>query len=76
MSGADVPLFDVVGVEANHPYGHIALGVPGGRAQVTFCDMGPVLRVWAYASGDLTPDAARNLAAELAHWADRKQAAA
>lgn len=69
----ELPFVDVVGADSNRPYGHIALGQDGGRADVTFCDMGDHLSIWAYTSGRLDPAAARNLAAELVAWADRKE---
>lgn len=69
-----VPQVDVVGQNANRSRGHIALGVPGQAATATFVDLGPVLRFWSYESGELTPAAARNLAAELTRWADHKEA--
>lgn len=66
---------DVVGAEANRPFGHIALGEPDAQAMATFVDMGPVLRFWSYEAGELDATAARNLAAELVCWADRKEGA-
>jgi len=73
VNGREVPLVDVVGADSNRRFGHIALGEPEGRALVTFVDLGPCLRVWAYESAELDPAAARNLAAELTAWADRKE---
>ena len=71
--GDDVPLVDVVGADGNRSRGHIALGGPTGPALASFCDVGPVLHFWAHMSVELDPAAARNLAAELTTWADRKE---
>lgn len=70
----ELPFVDVVGAESNRPHGHIALGQNGGRAEVTFFDMGDHLSIWAFTSSRLDPSAARNLADELVAWADRKEA--
>jgi hypothetical protein len=68
----DAPLVGVVAVDGNRQRGHIALGQPGGRALLTFCDVGPELHFWSNVSARLDPTAARELAAELILWADRR----
>ncbi len=69
----DAPLVDLVGVEGNRPRGHIALGEPNSAAVLTFVDLGSTLQFWSHQSARLDPQAARNLAAELTRWADRKE---
>lgn len=69
----DLPLVDVVGTKANRPFGHIALGEPTGPALAVFTDTGDHLQFWSYERGQFDATAARNLAAELIRWADRKE---
>ena len=74
------PLADVVGIEGNRPRGHIALGTtdrevaPDRRGVLgAFCDLSDGrLHWWAFTAFELEPKGARNLAAELVLWADRR----
>ncbi|MFE6511621.1 hypothetical protein ACFVBP_28420 [Nocardioides sp. NPDC057764] len=75
------PLADVVGIKANRHRGHIALGntdreaAPDRRGVLgAFCDLSDRrLHWWAFTAFELDPKGARNLAAELVLWADRRE---
>ncbi len=61
-------------VGTHHDSPHIALGLDSGPPVVTLTEMGDRLSVWGWgtASAELDPDSARDLAAELIAWADRR----
>lgn len=71
---------DTVAVHVDPRYGHIAVEVEQRagerRDPIVFVDLGPVLNVWSWQGGNLTPATARELGAALTAWAEKKASAA
>ena len=65
------PISRVVARDSNRPYGHIALG-HGGQATADLIEDRDRLGLWVTETTWLDPDSARDLAAELCWWADRR----